>query len=262
MHDIDLDVVFYISMLILAVAAEMILILLACRQFGKAKRIKDTPTSKIGEVTNGWREIKGRIVATKGKEQRLITAPLTGKECVYYEFTVTHTYSSGQSGSTTATIIHDKKNVEWHLADDTGTANIDLDGAELVLDTEREESGTGMLNPASPRLEAILAKYNKSAVERVFGFDKAFDKALEYKETILEVGDELYILGPAKVVKGNVCFKTISGQPLTVSDIGERALVKRYEWEALLYTLGAVLALVAIVALITLKDLITLKPFN
>lgn len=194
----------------------------------------DTPTGKIGEVTDGWWEIKGRI-APKRKKGRLITAPLTGKRCVYYEFTVTN-----HDGEHSSTLIHDEKKVAWYLADDTGTANIDLDGAELVLDTDLHEQ-SGMLNPASPKLKAILAKYKKSNKGWVF------EKPLSYMENILEVDDELHIFGLAKVVKGNVCFKASSGQPLIVSDncFPFRVVVKRIELKAIAYTLAAVFVLLA-----------------
>ena len=197
--------------------------------FAKAKRIKNTPTSKIGELTEGTREIKGRITE-RGKKFR---APMTEKPCVYYEFTVTQ--KAGDDGA--STIIHDKTIARCHVDDGTGEASINLDGAELVLDTVRHES-SGTLNSASPRLEAILARYKKSSKGWVFNRD------LQYTETILEVGDELYILGPANMVKGNVWFKASSGQPLIVTDKSERMLLENCTTKALLYTFGGVILLV------------------
>ncbi len=201
----------------------------ACRSFAKAKRIKNTPTSKIGELTDGFREIKGRITE-RGKK---FTAPMTGKPCVYYEFTVTENVDEGGR----QTIIHDKTIARCHVDDGTGEASINLIGTEFGLDTARHES-SGFLNSASPKLEAILARYKKSSKGWVF------NKHLEYTETILEVGDELYILGPANVVKGNVWFKASSGQPLIVTDKSERMLLENCTTKALLYTFGGVILLV------------------
>ena len=214
----------------------------ACRYFAKVKRIKNTLTSEIGELTEGTREIKGRVTE-RGKKLR---APMTGKPCVYYEFTVTQ--NAGEDNA--STIIHDKPIARCHVDDGTGAASINLNGADLVLDAVRHES-SGVLNSASPRLESILARYKKISKGWVF------NKKLQYTETILEVGDELYVLGPAKVAKGNVWFKASNGQPLIVTDKSERMLLENFTTKALLNTFGAVMLLVGVAV-----ALIMLKPFS
>jgi hypothetical protein len=195
----------------------------AYRSFAKGKRIKNSPTSDIGELTEGTRRIKGTITE-RGEKFR---APMTGRPCVYYEFMVSQQTQNGAEA-----IIHDKTIAHCHVDDGTGVASINLDGAELVLDNELHES-SGRRNPASPRLEALLKRFGKSSKRLWFNLD------LLYTETILEVGDELCILGQAKVVKGNVWFKASSGQPLIVSDKSARMLLEnstdtavRYAWWA------------------------------
>ena len=228
----------------MAIGFEIYFIVQAIRRSGWAKRIKDTPTSKIGDVRGGYREIKGRVVAPD--RSRMLTAPLTGKRCVYYEFTVAET-TGGSDGGSTTTIIHDKRNAGCQLDDGTGVANIALAGAELVLDTDRHEK-SGFLRPASKKFDAVLAKYNKRSKGLVF------NKDLEAKESILEEGDRLYVLGPAKVVKGRVSFKVGGGQPMIVSDKSERDLLAQCNTKAIGYTLGAVLLPVAAVIALMVFD--------
>jgi tetratricopeptide (TPR) repeat protein len=179
-------------------------------QFVAANRIKDTPTSQIGGLTDGFREIKGRI----DKGDKKLHSPMSGKWCVYYAFAVTES-----SNDSSKEIISDKKSTRCYLDAGTGTAAIELDEAELVLDVDHHDK-SGTFNSASPKLETILKRYGKNSKGLLF------NKELQYEETILEVGDELYVLGPAKMVKGTIGFKAIRGQPLIVSDKSERDLLQ------------------------------------
>lgn len=205
------DVPGFLAISLIAVAVEGYFIFEICRRRGMAKRIKDTPTSKIGEITDGYREIKGRVVAAD--QTKMLKAPLSGYECVYYEFEVTEPREGGDR-----TVVSDVKTAPWDLDDGTGVASVDLEGAKLNLDTDRH-GRSGFWKPHSPKLEYALAKYNKS------GKGWVFSKNLEYNETILEEGDRLYVLGPATVAEGRVCFKASGDQPLIVSDKSERDLL-------------------------------------
>ena len=182
----------------------------AYRQHVAANRISATSTGQISGLTDGYREIKGRIA----KGAKKLRSPMAGKQCVYYTFTVTES-----GGDNSKEIISDKKSTRCYLDDGTGTAAIELDEAELVLDVDHHDK-SGTFNSASPKLEAILKRYGKSSKGLLF------NKELKYEETILEVGDELYVLGPAKMVNGTICFKPIRGQSLIVSDKSERSLLR------------------------------------
>jgi COMPASS component SWD3 len=198
------------------------------RQLVAANRIKDTPTSKISELTDGFREIKGRIV----KGDKKLHSPMSGKQCVYYAFTVTES-----NDDSSKEIISEKKSTRCYLDDGTGTAAIELDGAELVLDIDHHDK-SGTFNSASPELEKILKRYGKSSKGLLF------NKELKYEETILEAGDELYVLGPAQMVKGSICFKTDGGQSLIVSDKSERELLQKHDSKSLLSALAGVVLFV------------------
>ena len=210
----------------------------AYRQLVAAKRIKDTPTSQIGGLTDGFREIKGRIV----KGDKKLHSPMSGKQCVYYTFTVTESHDDSSKE-----IISEKKSTRCYLDDGTGTAAIELDRAELVLDVDHHDK-SGTFNSASPELEKILKRYGKSSKGLLF------NKELKYEETILEAGDELYVLGPAQMVKGSICFKAVRGQSLIVSDKSERELLQKHDSKSLLYALSGVILLVIAAACLANPD--------
>lgn len=75
------------------------------------------------------------------------------------------------------------------------------------------------------------------------------DRDLDYYETMLEEGDELRVLGPAKVVEGRVCFKATSGQPFVLS-YKSGVLLRQWTARSSKYVFGAVLLPIAVVALI------------
>jgi len=215
-------------MTILVVLVDIGLIVQAVRLRRQAKRIKSIPTSKISEITDGYREIEGQVFA---KRSEMLKAPMSGKRCVYYEFTVKQSISD-DSGSRSKKIVHDRQIAACNLDDGTGVASIDLANAVLKLDIDtRAESGT--FNSASPKLEAALARYGVSSKGWVF------NKDLRYEETILETGDELCVLGPAKVVDGSVRFASHSGQPLIVSEKGKPGILAHYHSKSSNYGIAA-----------------------
>lgn len=206
----------------------------AFRRLGMAKLIKNTSTSQISELTDGYREVSGRI--TKGKSA--LKAPMSGKQCVYYSFRVTEGSDAGENGSE-RTLIHDNKRVRCSIYDGTGSADIDLNRVTLLLDNERHET-SGIFNSASKKLESTLKKYGKTSKGWVF------NKSLKYKETVLEVGDEVYVLGPVTVVKGIRRFKRNWPNALIVSDKSERDVMQHYSSSATGFIIfGVILFLVS-----------------
>ena len=199
-----------ICLLMLLVAAGVDLGRAARRQHAKVKRIKDTPISAIGGITDGNRKIIGQIT----ERHETVTAPLTGTRCVYYDFTVWERVGRNEGRDVHDVIIRDTKIVDCCVDDGTGAAIVDLEGVELVIDTDHHKT-SGPFNAASHQLEAILEKYNKTSKGWVL------NKKLHYVESLLEIGDELYVLGPATVTEGDIYFQSVREQPLIVSDYRE-----------------------------------------
>jgi hypothetical protein len=207
-------------------------------QFVEMKRTKGTPTSQISGLTDGYQKIRGRII----KGDKILLSPMTSTICVYYEFTVAERLQDGLKE-----IICDKKTTGWSLDDGTGTAAIELDGAKLLLDLDHHDK-SGTLDAPSSDLEAILQRYGKRSKGLLF------HKGLNYEETILEEGDELFVQGTAKVVDGTICFKASRRQRLVVTDMGERDFVECDNREALKMAFAGPLCIVIAVALLAYPD--------
>jgi hypothetical protein len=182
----------------------------------KAKRIEDTETSPIRNVSEGFVEVKGRV---RGKSS--LASPLTNKPCVYYRFHVEEHVRRGKN-SHWRTIVDDRQDAGC-LVEDASQAAIEVNllAAELLLEPDNHAK-SGLFNDAPAELEATLQeKYSKSSQ----GF--VFNKAMRYTETMLEEGDEIYVLGTAVRRDGQSVIDK-EGDLFIVSDKTEEALTKSF----------------------------------
>jgi hypothetical protein len=182
----------------------------------KAKRIEDTPTSPIRNVGEGFVEVKGTV---RGKSA--LESPLSKKACVYYRFHVEEHVRRGRS-SYWRTVVDDKQDGGCLIEDASLAAiGVNLLAAELVLEPDTH-ARSGMFNDAAPELEATLQeRYGKSSQGWVF------NKTMRYTETMLEEGDEVYVLGTA-VRRGSDSIIDKEGDLFIVSDKSEEALTKSF----------------------------------
>jgi hypothetical protein len=182
----------------------------------KAKRIEDTPTSPIRNVSEGFVEVKGRV---RGKGQ--LESPLSKKACVYYRFHVEEHVRRGKN-SYWRTVVDDKQDAGCLLEDASQAAiGVNLLAAELVLEPDNHAK-SGLFNDAPAELEATLhERYGKTSQGWVF------NKAMRYTETMLEEGDEVYVLGTA-VRRGSETLIDKEGDLFIVSDRTEDALTKSF----------------------------------
>jgi len=117
---------------------------------------------------------------------------------------------------------------------------VDLEKANLVLDRDAH-ARSGLFSAAPPELEETLNnRYGRSSK----GF--IFNRRMRFAETVLEVGDEIYVLGDVTVTGGGEWRITKREHPLIVSDKGERGATRRYRWQAILSWLGAIVVAVVI----------------
>jgi hypothetical protein len=195
--------------------------------------IQKTDTSAISMVYNGFYEVKGKIVP----QGNLLSSPFSGKQCVYYDFTVEQKKSSGKS-SHWVKIIDDQRYVNFGLDDGTGVAIVDMQGADVQIKTDSKER-SGMFNSANEQEKAVLEKYNQSNKTWIF------EKSLRYTEKFLETGDELYVLGEVNGKEGMKPLFRKAAMPLFVSDKSENELLNYYKFRII----GSIAAIAAVVAL-------------
>jgi len=208
----------------------------AWRNYSVMRLIKDLPTSPIDEVTNGIAEVQGRVVP--GSD--VLLSPMGNRECVHYRFRVQErrTRSTGKSASSYwATVIDDRETLDCLVEDDSGRAEVELRQARLILDPDAT-ARSGLLNDAPPEVERLLQRrYGRSSQGLLF------NKTMRYTETVLEVGDPLYVLGRAER-RGDMVRIGSGGPAFLATDKGERAMASRYLW----FSIGLALAAAAGVA--------------
>jgi hypothetical protein len=175
--------------------------------------ITGVETSSVTALRKGLAEIKGKVVAGESA----LNSPLSNLPCVYYRFKVEQERSSGKS-SNWQTIIDDRQFVEFGIQDPTGTAYVNLKGAELKFQTDWKGS-SGIFNRAPEDIEKVLNGYDTTSKSFIF------QKNLRYKETVLEPGDEVYCLGEVVEFKGyNPVFRK-NKLPFIVSDKSEESII-------------------------------------
>lgn len=139
--------------------------------------------------------VEGSLVKITGQlalaDTEALAGPLTGRACAGYTVEVQERRRSGKS-SHWHTVISTQDTVSFVVEDETGKALVKPHGATLVLVRDAHLS-SGFLNDASQRIEEFLASHGRSS-EGFLGMNKA----MRYKEGVLEPGEEVAVLGLAK----------------------------------------------------------------
>ncbi len=159
--------------------------------FSEAARIrralKGAQKKTIAEVAQG--EV-AKIVGRVRPVTDLLTAPLSGRRCVYFEATVEEYRSSGKSGRWVE-IIRESEVSDFLVEDGTGRALVKTSMMKALLHKDTELT-SGFLNDASADLEAFLRRHGRESKGWVF------NKSLRYKEGVFEPGETVSVLGQAK----------------------------------------------------------------
>jgi hypothetical protein len=138
--------------------------------------------AKTGEVIR----ISGRIRAVGD----MVRAPLSQRQCVFYDVTVEEARSRGKSGQWTQ-IVRETDGVDFLVEDRTGKALVYAGGMKVVTVKDHERQ-SGTFNDATADLEAFLARHGKWSKGLVF------NKNLRYREGVFEPGDRITVLGLAR----------------------------------------------------------------
>lgn len=185
------------------------------KQADKAALIERTPTTQVQNLTPGLRESKGKCVSAG----ELLTSPMKQRKCVYYRFQVKEKrHKAGRKGgSHYVTVVDDVQSVPFMLDDGSGQVRINAQGAEMYLGRD-SYTRSGTLNDAPPEIENLLQqRYGKSSQGMIF------NKAMTYEETVLEVGDDVYVLGLVADRGGSLAFSA-GGEVFLLSDGSEESL--------------------------------------
>lgn len=167
-----------------------------------------TKTSPIGELTSGFREVKG-VVARDGK---LLRSPLTDTPCVYY-----HLLISTYNGRRSVKLVDEEKKGTFIIRDETGQVAVNPKDSKLILNVN-QHSFSDILSEPDENMLRVLRRYKlKSKTLRL-------NNSYTYLETVLEPGAQLYVLGPVEVGKRRL-FKKKPAVPLIIAERSEARLI-------------------------------------
>jgi hypothetical protein len=177
------------------------------RVIDKAEPVTDAGVGRL-------REISGRATAGPAGQ---ITAPFSGKPCVWYALTVHERYHAWRPGPLGPTkVVRYVKVAEQlsgplYVTGDTAAVRVDARGARLELGepvfAEFEDVPNG---PLTIRLAAMLGgRLRPRHRERTLGF--------LVEERVVIADDPLYVVGQARTELGDLVIGKPSMQPFIVS---------------------------------------------
>jgi len=148
---------------------------LASRQTRRLRRAKIWPIGELPEDTIG------RLIGTVRPVGRTLSAPLTGRECVYYLVTV-DALGWSQGGQMVDDILREEKAVEFVLEDGSSRVLVEPEGA--VFDRRKGAYRNDAGGRLGKRERAFLAVHG----ERYRG-------TMSFHELIVEVGATICVAG-------------------------------------------------------------------
>lgn len=160
------------------------------REFRKFQRIKNLPTSKIRSVPMGLAELKGSAKAV----QDTFIAPISGKECVFYETTVEQKIRQEHSTNYAWEIIFSERPRSFFvLEDDTGRIPVEAGRADLKFEPEIHDS-VGVIEDMPENIRNFV---ERSGLKEEIASNKDFgiDTGIRFREKIIEDDENCYALG-------------------------------------------------------------------
>lgn len=205
----------------------------AARPLRRRSLLEQTGRTPISELRSGFHMARGRV---RGGRQSF-AGPISGKDCVYYRFTVEEHKKRGKS-SQWVTVVSRTHSSAFDIEDESGVASVNPKDAEVLLELDHHFS-SGMLSslpePVARTLEHEFGTKTKGWL---------FNKKLRVKETVLEPGDEVHVVGQVAFGRDGPSFEG-KGELFVVSDKGAAAIVERETWAALGWIGFGVLVVVA-----------------
>ena len=124
-----------------------------------------------------------KIVGRVAVANEALEAPLTGRQCVYYEAIV-----KKDEGEDSTTLIREERGVPFFVEDDTGRALVDPHGATIAVVVDSHTCSGTFADPTAAE-KAFLDRHEES------GTGWIFNRSLQYREGVLEPGELVAVLG-------------------------------------------------------------------
>jgi hypothetical protein len=235
----------------------------------RIEAVEKTPRTDVAKLGEGLHKATGTSVAI----DKPIVSPLTQTECLFYHFKVEELQTSTTTGpmvntgtarrrtqtrqSSWVTVISDKQAVGCGLQDETGTARVDLLGAEMLLTTGQPRQSS-LFQGCPPELQETLKRRYDFSTKGLL-----LSKSLRYTEMVIRPGDRLFVLGDVHTVDGQPTF--VKGQhSFLVSDKDEVEVLRHFRRhvKGCYVGMGIVAALTLAIAALPLHALSSQKAPN
>ncbi len=208
----------------------------AAKPLARYRRIRDTPTTPIKALRDGFFEIRGRVAAPPAP----LISPYSETPCVYYQFRIQERRTTGygkRRRKQWVTVVSETRSEDCFLEQGANRAEVNIERAELVLKVDHHGS-SGFLNAPSEDLKERLRERYNFGTEGVL-----FNRSLRYRETVVRAGELLYVLGRCRVGHDGVALFDASDDLFIVADRPEAEVMRRFLWLGIAgYTLAAALA--------------------
>lgn len=149
----------------------------------EGRRLRSAKTYSITEFPTGS---QAKVVGTLRRLDSELTAPLSGRVCVFYRVTIWVKDSALGEGWQVA--MEDEDGVDFGLDDGTGRAIIDTRAAKFVTEPDH-----GRVSGSYERPSARVTNYLKEKPELKDAL--RWRRKLRYQEAALEFGDTVSIFG-------------------------------------------------------------------
>ncbi len=177
--------IYVFAIAVFVIVCIVVLSLLFSKKAIVKRKLRRTPLVPISMFRN---EETARIVGKVVLVGEALEAPLSGRKCAYYYIHVEQKTSSGKSTSW-RTIIEEEVAGDFVVYESNSCAMIDTKKVKSYIVEDRKYS-SGTFHDAEERMEKYLNAHNNEST----GF-LGFNKALRYKEGILEPGETIAVVG-------------------------------------------------------------------
>jgi hypothetical protein len=160
------------------------------RREGRINRaLRAAPRASIRDVAD---RALCKIEGTVGAAGELLTAPLTGRRCVWYQVTVEERRSRGKSSHWVTVITEERGADSFLVRDDTGKALVRRAGRTEVVVVKDSHEQSGVFDDPDERQTAFLNAHGRE------GQGWFFNKKLRYREGAIEEGETVAVAGEGR----------------------------------------------------------------
>ena len=175
-----------LAVLVIGLVLMVVMVIVANRNWSRYQLIMHTETSRVSSLVGGLSEVRGKVVPMGDT----LLSPLSKTTCVHYHLVISESAGSGGSGG--ASFAEERRSVPCGVDDGTGVIEVDLDRAQLILEWDVKVTSANFDSASSAAEHMLLEQYDISPTHL-----SGSANSMVYEETVLQEGDEIYVLGDA-----------------------------------------------------------------